>query len=105
MQNSVLHIEQKLEGAELLDGGLSFKGFVSFLKERRLTEKTMRVKFLDMVIHYFEERLQGKYCVSLEEIGQYGELLELMFMAIFPPLADERETAWALSVPITPVVF
>jgi GAF domain-containing protein len=105
MQNSVLHIVKELEGAEQLDVGLSFKAFVDFLKERRLVEKTMRVKFLDMVVHYFEERLQGKYCVSLEEIGQYGELLELMFMAIFPPTADEGETAWALSVPVTPVVF
>jgi hypothetical protein len=105
MQNSVLHIVKELEGAEQLDVGLSFKGFIDFLKERRLVEKTMRVKFLDMVIHYFEQRLQGKYQVSLEEIGQYGELLELMFMAIFPPLADEGDTAWALSVPVTPVVF
>ncbi|HEV2481602.1 MAG TPA: GAF domain-containing protein [Puia sp.] len=96
---------QELEGAEQLDVGLSFRGFVNFLKERRLVEKTMRVKFLDMVIHYFEQRLQGGYCIPLEEIGQYGELLELMFMAIFPPLADERETAWALSVPVTPVIF
>jgi hypothetical protein len=105
MQNSVLHIIKELEGAEQLDVGLSFKGFINFLKQRRLVEKTMRVKFLDMVIHFFEERLQGRYSVSLEEIGGYGELLELMFMAIFPPLADERETAWALSVPVTPVVF
>lgn len=105
MQNSVLHIAQELEGAEQLDVGLSFKGFVRFLHERRQVEKTMRVKFLDMVIHYFEERLQGKYCVTLEEIGQYGDLLELVFMAIFPPLADEGETAWALSVPVTPVIF
>ena len=104
MQNAVLHIAE-LEGAEQLDVGISFRGFVNFLKERLLVEKTMRVKFLNMVIHYFEERLQGKYAVSLEEIGGYGELLELIFMAIFPPLADERESAWALSVPVTPVIF
>jgi len=104
MQNSVLHIAE-LEGAEQLDVGLSFTGFINFLKQRRLVEKTMRVKFLDMVIHFFEERLQGRNSVSLEEIGGYGELLELMFMAIFPPLADEQETAWALSVPVTPVIF
>ena len=104
MQNAVLHIAE-LEGAEQLDVGLSFRGFVNFLKQRLLVEKTMRVKFLDMVIHYFEDRLKGNYAVSLEEIGGYGELLELMFMAIFPPVADERESAWALSVPVTPVIF
>jgi hypothetical protein len=104
MQNAVLHIAE-LEGAEQLDVGLSFRGFINFLKERLLVEKTMRVKFLDMVIHYFEERLQGKYSVSLEEIKQYGDLLELIFTAIFPAVADERESAWALSVPVTPVIF
>ncbi len=105
MQNAVLHIVKELEGAENLDVGLSFRGFVNFLKQRLLVEKTMRVKFLDMVIHYFEDRLKGKYAVSLEEIGGYGDLLELMFTSIFPPVADERESAWALSVPVTPVVF
>ena len=105
MQNAVLHIVKELEGAENLDVGLSFRGFVNFLKQRLLVEKTMRVKFLDMVIHYFEDRLKGKYAVSLEEIGQYGDLLELMFTSIFPPVSDERESAWALSVPVTPVVF
>ena len=104
MQNAVLHIAE-LEGAEQLDVGLSFRGFINFLKQRLLVEKTMRVKFLDMVVHYFEERLQGKYAISLEEIGGYGDLLELIFTSIFPAVADERESAWALSVPVTPVIF
>ena len=49
----------------------------------------MRVKFLEYVIQHFEERLQGKYCVSLEEIGKYEDLLELIFTCIFPPIADD----------------
>src|ERR1700760_2671149 len=105
MQNAVLHIVKELEGAEQLDVGLSFKGFINFVKQRLLVEKTMREELLDMVVRYFEERLQGKYTVSLEEIGQYGDLLDLMFTAIFPPLTAEGENAWALSVPVTPVIF
>src|ERR1700759_3186353 len=105
MQNSVLHIVKELEGSEQLDVGLSFKGFINFVRQRQLVEKTMRVKFLDMVANYFEERLQGKYAVTIDEIGKYGDLLELMFTAIFPPLTAEGENAWALSVPVTPVIF
>jgi hypothetical protein len=105
MQNAVLHIVKELEGAENLDVGLSFRGFVNFLKQRLLVEKTMRVKFLDFVVHHFEERLQGNYCVPLEKIGQYPDLLELMFTCIHPVLTDEGENAWALSVPVTPVIF
>jgi hypothetical protein len=105
MQNEVLYIVRELEGAEQLDVGLSFRGFVHFLKQRLLVEKSMRGKFLEFVVQHFEERLQGKYGVPLEQIGGYPDLLELMFTAIFPALTDERENAWALSVPVKPVIF
>src|SRR5262249_14006251 len=68
-------------------------------------ERTMRAKFLEFVIHNFEERLQGAPIIDISEIGQYGDLLEQMFVCIFAPLTDERESAWALSVPVTPIIF
>jgi hypothetical protein len=105
MQNEIIHIVKELEGAEQLDVGLSFRGFIHFLQKRLPEEKTMRVKFLDFVLHHFEERLQGKYCIELEHINEYADLLELMFTSVFPPLTDERESAWALGVPVTPVIF
>ncbi len=105
MQSSVVHIVKELEGAQDLDARISFRGFVNFLKERRVAEKTMRVKYLDYVISIFEQRLGGKVIIELEEIGQYGELLELMYSCIFPAVADERQFAWALGVPVTPIIF
>src|SRR3984957_615638 len=105
MQSSVVHIVKELEGAQDLDARISFKGFVTFLKERRMAEKTMRVKYLDYVLSVFEQRLGGKDIIELEEIGQYGELLELMYSCIFPAVADERQFAWALGVPVSPVIF
>src|SRR5580698_9024484 len=105
MQSSVVHIVKELEGAHDLDARISFRGFVNFLKERRMAEKTMRVKYLDHVISIFEERLAGKDIVDLEDMGQYGDLLELMYSCIFPAVADERQFAWALGVPVTPIIF
>jgi hypothetical protein len=105
MQSSVVHIVKELEGAQDLDARVSFRGFVDFLKERRMVEKTMRVKYLDYVISVFGQRLGGKVIIELEEIGQYGELLELMYSCIFPAVADERQFAWALGVPVTPIIF
>ncbi len=105
MQNAVIHIVKELEGAGQLDAQLSFRGFINYLKARLAIEKTMRSKFLDFVIHHFEERLGNKHLIGLEEIGQYGDLLELMFTCIFPPIADEAESAWALGVPVTPIIF
>src|ERR1700754_1678468 len=105
MQNSVIHIVKELEGAGAVDSRLSFDGFIHFLKKRRQEDRTLRVKFLDFVIHHFEERLQGKHVIELEEMSQYGDMLELVYTVIFPVLADERDTAWALGVPVKPVIF
>src|SRR5258708_29528936 len=104
MQNAVIHIIQELEGAEQVDSRLSFDGFVHFLKKRRKEDKTMRVKFLDFVIHYFEERLKGKHVFEVEERNQYTDLLELVYTVIFPAVADERDTAWAIGVPMKPII-
>ena len=65
----------------------------------------MRVKYLDFVIHHFEQRLQGKDLIEIEEMDQYGDLLELMYASIFPAVADERDNMWALSVPVKPTFF
>ena len=103
MQNSIIRIV-KLPISEMLDSRLSFSGFVHFLKERRLKEKTKKVKYLDFMIHYFEERLQGKDELMEEELQQYGDLLEYMYSAVSAPLGDEGENLWALSVPMVPAV-
>ena len=104
MQNSIIHIIKDLEGAGQIDSRLSFDGFIHFLKRRRQDDRSMRVKFLDFVIHYFEERLQGKHILQLEEMSQYGDLLELVYTICFPPVADERDTAWAVGVPVKPII-
>ncbi len=105
MQNSVIHIIKKLEGADQIDTRLSFGGFVRFLKKRRESETSMKVKFFDFMIHHFEERLGDKVYVSLDDMQDYPDLLELMYTSIFPALADERDSSWALGVPVTPVIF
>ena len=105
MQNAVVHIVKELEDAHDLDARISFSAFVHFLQERRREEKTMRVKYLDYVISFFEQRLGGINIIELDEIGQYGDLLELMYSCIFPAVADERQFAWALGVPVTPIIF
>ena len=89
---------------EELDTGLSFNGFIRFVKERKLAEKTKKVKYLDYLIHYFEERLEGKEEVAEEELSGYGDLLEYMYSAVSTPLADEGENLWALSVPMVPAI-
>ena len=105
MQHSILNIAHELEGFQLVDSHLSFKGFIDFLKNRKLTEKTMKVKYLDFLINHFEHRLRGNYRIEVEQAAQYQDLLELMYSTIFPAIEDESLNLWSLSVPLQPVIF
>jgi hypothetical protein len=105
MQQSIVNIAKEMEGNGSIDAHLSFRGFINFLKDRRLHEKTMKVKYLDFVIGHFEHRLKGNEGVAIESVGPYEDLLELVYATIFPAIADEKESLWALSLPMLPVIF
>ena len=105
MQQSILNIAKELEGVQLIDSHLSFKGFIDFLKERRSHEKTMKVKYLEFLINHFEHRLRGNYRIDVEQAAQYEDLLELMYSTIFPAIEDESRNLWALSIPLKPIMF
>src|SRR5690242_3673934 len=105
MQNFLFNIAEKLEGGELIDSRLSFRRFIDFLKDRKMHEKTMKLKYLEFVISHFENRLKGKDIIPVEEVTGYEDLLELIYSALFPAIEDERDNIWALSVPMRPIIF
>lgn len=88
-----------------MDSHLSFKGFIDFLKNRKLHEKTMKVKYLDFLINHFEHRLGGNYQMEVEQVGGYQDLLELIYSTLFPAIEEESQNFWALSIPLQPVIF
>jgi hypothetical protein len=104
MKNAIVHIIKDPEGGSQLDTRLSFRPFIDFLKERRQHEKTQKVRYFDFLIHHFEERLQGKDLLEPEEMQNYADLMELVYSCIFPAIADERDNAWALSIPMRPSI-
>ncbi|MHA4811162.1 GAF domain-containing protein [Flavitalea flava] len=101
----MLNIAEDLEGADLLDSHLSFNGFIRFLKERAVHEKTMKVKFLEYVIDTFEKKLSGKDILTIDEIGKYEDLMQLIYAIIFPAIEEESHNLWSLSLPLKPTIF
>src|SRR5882724_1537791 len=105
MQKELLNIAGELEGFDVIDSHLSFKGFLNFLKDLRSHEKTMKVRFLESVISSFEHRLPHKDELDIQEMKQYEDLLQWVYALLFPPINDERNNLWALSLPMKPVIF
>ncbi|HMH21899.1 MAG TPA: GAF domain-containing protein [Puia sp.] len=105
MQKDLINIAEELEGFDVIDSHLSFKGFLNFLRDLRSHEKTMKVRFLESVISSFEHRLPPKNELGLEEMEQYEDLLQWVYALLFPPINDERQNLWALSMPMKPVIF
>src|SRR5258708_1243129 len=105
MQNSILDIAHEMEGSDQIESHISFRAFINFLKDRRLNEKTFRIKYLDFVIHHFEHRLAGKEGIEPGQLSQYEDLMELIYTTLFPAIEDERESLWALAVPMKPMTF
>ncbi len=88
-----------------VDSCLSFNPFVEHLKERILTEKTLKSEFYKYVLNKFETDI----CIDLEMHPEYAEtyrdMLELIYSILTPPILNEKEFFWALSTPVPEKIF
>ncbi|TKT86959.1 GAF domain-containing protein [Dyadobacter frigoris] len=106
MKETILDISQNIPPEiEQIDVSLSFKKFIDYIKERIAGETTVKKRFFEFVLDRFTEnpRFAGK--VELSEIGDFQEQLSLVYNMLVPVIADEKETLWALSVPLKPTIF
>lgn len=106
MKETILDISQHvLPGMEHIDVSLSFRKFVGYIKERISKETTVKKKFFEFVLERFTADPRFLEDIRLEEISEFQEQLGLVYNMLVPVIADENETLWALSVPLSQTVF
>lgn len=105
MHTEVLNINKDNCFICQVDTCLSFNPFVEHLKERVLTEKTLKTEFYKYVLNKFEHDT----CIDLdmhpEDAEKYREMLELIYSILTPPILNEKEFYWAISTPVPEKIF
>jgi hypothetical protein len=105
MHTEVINISKNECTVCQVDTCLSFNPFVEHLKERVITEKTLKTEFYKYVLNKFETDT----CIDLEMNPEYAEnyrgMLELIYSILTPPILNEKEFFWALSTPVPEKIF
>ncbi|SEJ42857.1 hypothetical protein SAMN04487995_4668 [Dyadobacter koreensis] len=106
MKETILDISQNvIPGLENVDVSLSFRKFIGYIEDRIRNEKTVKRKFFEFVHERFTADPRFLEDINLDEIGDFQEQLSLVYNMLVPVIADENETLWALSIPLSQTVF
>ena len=91
--------------AHKIDSSISFRNFISFIEKKTEEAETVKKAFFGMVLDKLKENPGFSGDVPLQNIPQFREQLDLVYGLVVPPVADEKHVYWALSVPVSPIVF
>ncbi|SDD26034.1 hypothetical protein SAMN05216464_101234 [Mucilaginibacter pineti] len=105
MHTEVLNINKDNCFICQVDSCLSFNPFVDHLKERILTEKTLKSEFYKYVLNKFEHDTCIDLNLNPDNAEKYRDMLELIYSILTPPILNEKEFFWALSTPVPEKIF
>jgi hypothetical protein len=92
-------------GLQKIDSSISFRKFIDFLEGKIDQEQTVKKTFFSMALDRLKANPAFESEIELSDIGQFQEELGLIYGMLMPPIADEKDVFWAMSAPLTPVVF
>jgi len=92
-------------GLQKLDSSISFRSFISFLESKIDQEETVKKTFFSLVLDKLKADPAFSQDIPLSEVTNYKEELSLIYGMLMPPIANEKEVFWALSAPVSPIVF
>ncbi|MHA4738699.1 GAF domain-containing protein [Dyadobacter sp. MSC1_007] len=92
-------------GLQKLDASISFRSFISYLESKIDQEETVKKTFFSLVLDKLTANPAFSMDIPLEEVSKYREELSLIYGMLMPPIANEKEVFWAMSAPVSPIVF
>lgn len=105
MKTHILDLTEHGLNIKPLDISLSLMPFVRFLKKRIESSEGMQHRQLSIILEMIQQNELWQGEIDLGRIGEYQELLELVYTTLSSPLTDENENYWALSLPFTPKII
>lgn len=84
---------------------LSMKPFIAYLKNKIETAGAHKQKVLSFLIDQFESQPGVSGGLSLQQISEYTDLLQLMYLTTSPIIEEENLHFWALSMPVSQTIL
>ncbi len=104
MKTEIIHISKKVDFENTVRSVISFKKFVEFLQNNSHSGSSIKDPYFKWILKKFKKAPELIDAVSLEKVGHYREILELVSTCLLPLAADEK-SLWALSTPLSPQIF
>ena len=104
-QKIINMLEAAGSGGRQAQSSLSFKPFLNFLRSRRQNENLVKKGLFGYIITKFASFDKVGESISLDELPNYRELLDLMFAVLTDVTQDEQTLYWGLCLPMTPTMF
>lgn len=105
MKAEIIYLSDQRSAAATPQVVLSLHRFAQFLRSRLEKEKGVKLRFFEHIVEQIEQHPELEGTVPLEDIVNYKDVLEYVHLALLPPVTDEKEKFWALSLPLSPVIF
>jgi len=105
MQNIVLQIGETNLLPSPVDSSISFHIFREYLQSRQTCENTLKAHLNQTILDKLAAYPELNAPVALSEIHKYQEILELIYAATSPLTSDEKDSLWAVGVPLSHQIF
>jgi hypothetical protein len=105
MQYKIFHVVPYPQLHKTENGEISFKKFAEFSEEKLKNSDTLRAKFYRFVLKHFKKNPELLAPIKITALEKYKYIFDLLEGVIVPYLANEKEFALALGVPMNPLFF
>lgn len=106
MQQKIMNMLEADEKLEIItDTRISFTPFLDYVRERLQDKSSVKKEVMAFILDKFAAWPQLEDEVSLEQLPEYKELLDLLYVVLTSVVEDEKKVYWGLCVPMTPIMF
>ncbi len=105
MKSQIIEIANTFNKLVLPGEVLTLRPFIDFLKKSIENASPHKQKVLSLVIKKCESHPEVEKAIPLDAIGQYADLLHMIYATTSPLLEEEDEHYWALSMPVSPIIL
>lgn len=106
MQLKIINMLELNGNVELIsDSRLSFKPFLTFLRDHLQNKESVKKELFAFVLNKFESFEQIDADLELDQLPRYKELLDLLYVVLTNLTEDEKQIYWGLCVPMSPTMF